>query len=322
MDGVSGTGLSWLKPAEDELTAQLESGHLPHALLVHGQHGTGKRRLAAWLAQQMLGADRPVWPAESAPETTLHANLHPAVPETGKSLSVERIRELIEFMLLSTYGAGARLAAVCPAESMTRSAANSLLKILEEPRPNSYILLVADDTATLPATIISRCRLVRSPAVPWKTALAWLSRQEPGVNWDNALRLAGGGPLAAQELRIEGLDERARTMSGQLARLERRTATPLEVARSWKDLPLRFCCDFVFRCAFRRIRDWTSRENNAYRQRFSVLPAHVQDEMIRRGFDHLDRVMDCRRIERFTPNTELAVTVLLQRWYGGFCARR
>ena len=321
MGGVSGTGLSWLVPAEDELATALDSGQLPHALLVHGPRGAGKRRLGAWLAQRILGAERPAWPAETAPETTLHANLHPAAPEAGKSLSVERIRELIDFMLLSAYGAGARVAAICPAESMTRSAANSLLKILEEPRPNSYILLVADDTATLPATIISRCRLLRSPDVPWDTALAWLLEQEPGVNWENALRLAGGGPLAAQALHAEGLDERARAMSGQLARLERRIATPLEVARSWKGLPMRFCCDFLFRCAFRRIRDWTTQENNAQRQRFSALSASIQDAMIRRGFDHLDNVMDCRRTERFTLNAELAVTVLLETWYGGFCAR-
>ena len=321
-DGVNRTRLPWLEPAAAELAVQIDSGQLAHALLIHGQHGIGKRRLAAWLAQALLGSDRPVWPAESAPETTLHANLHPAAPETGKLLPVERIRELIVFMQLSTYGSGARVAAVCPAESMTRSAANSLLKILEEPQPDSYILLVADDPAQLPATIISRCRLLRSPAVPRETALAWLSEQESGVNWENALRLAGGGPLTARQLHGEGLDERARAMSSQLASLERRATTPLEVARSWKDLPMRFCCDFLFRCAFRRIQDWTASGKNAYKQRFSVLPAETREEMIRQGFVHLDTVMDCRRIERFNPNTELAVTVLLKDWYGGFSARR
>lgn len=321
-EGVNPTKLPWLESVEAELSAQIDSGQLAHALLLHGHRGTGKRRLAAWLAQRLLGCERPVWPAETAPDTTLHANLHPSAPEAGKLLSVERIRELIDFMLLSTYGSGARVAAICPAESMTRSAANSLLKILEEPRPDSYIVLVADDPAQLPATIISRCRLVRSPSVAWDMALAWLAEQESGVSWENALRLAGGGPLTARQLHGEGLDERARTMSGQLARLERRAATPLEVARSWKDLPMRFCCDFLFRCAFRRIRDWTATENNAYKQRFSVLSAHVREEMIRHGFVHLDNVMDCRRIERFTPNTELSVTVLLKDWYGGFSAQR
>ena len=48
----------------------------------------------------------------------------------------------------------------------------------------------------------------------------------------------------------------------------------------------------------------------------------LQETMIRHGFVHLDNVMDCRRIERFTPNTELAVTVLLKDWYGGFGTQR
>ena len=318
---IKGTGMPWLQGLEAELAAQVQSGQLAHAVLICGQRGGGRRRLAAWLAQCILGVDHDVWPAESAPETTRHANLHPAAPEAGKSLSVDRIRELIRFLLLSTYGQGARVAAICPAEAMTRSAANSLLKILEEPQPNSYILLVAEDPAPLPATIISRCRLVRTPSVPWNTAIAWLAGQEPEVSWENALRLAGGGPLWARELHAEGLDERARAMSAQLAKLERRTATPVEVARTWKDLPMRFCCDFLFRCAFRRVRDWTSSRNNPYKRRFLLLSSAGREDMIRQGFSQLDRIMDYRRIERFSMNTELALSVFLQNWYGGFCSR-
>ena len=318
---IKGSGLPWLNGLEAELAAQAKSGQLAHALLICGQRGAGRRRLAAWMARCILGSDRDVWPAESSPENTRHANLHPAAPESGKSLSVDRIRDLIDFMLLSTYGKGPRVAAICPAEAMTRSAANSLLKILEEPQPNSYILLVAENPATLPATIVSRCRLVRIPPVPWDTAISWLSEQRPDVSWENALRLAGGGPLRARELNSEGLDERARGMSGQLAKLEKRTATPVEVARTWKDLPMRFCCDFLFRCAFRRLRDWTSRGNSPYKRRFSLLSSDRRGDMIRRSFVHLDSVVDYRRIERFSTNTELALTVLLQSWYGGFCAR-
>lgn len=313
------TLLPWLKPLAEELETQVRSNQLAHSLLIYGQQGTGRRSLAGWLAQRILAADRPVWPAETAPNTTLHANLHPAAPEPGKALSVEQIRELIHFMMLSTYGAGARVAAICPAEAMTRSAANSLLKILEEPQPNSYILLVAENPAPLPATIISRCRLLQTPAVSWDAAIRWLSEQEEEVNWDNALRLAGGGPLRARELHAEGLDERARVMSGQLAKLERRASTPVEIARSWKDLPMRFCCDFLFRCAFRRVQDWKSEGNNAHKRRFSQLSTAVREDMIRRSFSHLDRLMDYRRTERFATNAELAMSALLQSWYGGFC---
>ena len=317
----AGTGLPWLAGLELELGAQAASGQLAHALLIYGERGVGRRRFAAWLAQRILASDRPVWPVESAPETTSHPNLHPAVPEEGKSLPVERIRELIEFMQLSAYGGGARVAAICPAESMRRPAANSLLKILEEPQPDSYLLLVAENTQPLPSTIISRCRLVRIPAVNRDEAMDWLSRQAEGVNWDNAMRLAGGGPLWAQELHAQALDERARAMSAQLGALERRKATPAEVARSWKDLPMRFWCDFLFRCAQRRIHDWMLGENSAYKRRFSRLPEDARQEMIRRSFVHLDAIMECRRSEQFSANAELAAAVLLQSWFGGFCAR-
>lgn len=320
-EDTNGTGLPWLKGLEAELAAQAESGQLAHALLVCGQRGTGRRRLAAWLARRILGSRREVWPAESAPDTTLHPNLHPAVAEAGKLLPVDRIRELIDFMHLSAYGKGARVATICPAEAMARPAANSLLKILEEPRPDSYIVLVAENPAPLPATIISRCRLVRTPVAAWDAGLAWLAGQEPGANWENALRLAGGGPLWARQLHAEGLDGRARTMSGQLGRLERRAATPVEVAKAWKDLPMRFCCDFLFRCAFRRARDWTSGENNPHKRSFSRLPSEARRDMMRLSFAYLDSIMDYRRIERSSINSELALAALLQSWHGGFCAR-
>ena len=317
------TGLPWLTGLESELDALIRSAQLPHALLIHGERGTGRRRLAAWLAQRILNSKRAVWPADSAPDTTLHPNLHPAVPEEGKSLPVDRIRELIEFMLMSAYGSGARVAVIFPAESMRRSAANSLLKILEEPRPNSYLLLVAEYTQPLPATIISRCRQAKTPAVPQDAGLDWLARQSKDVDWNNAMRLAGGGPLWAQELHAQGLDERARAMSGQLAALEKRSATPAEVARSWKDVPMRFGCDFLFRCAYRRVRDWISpeNENSAYRQRFLRLPEDSRRAMISRSFAHVDAIMECRRSEHFSANAELAMTVLLENWFGGFCAR-
>ncbi len=317
---ANATGLPWLAGLESDLDAQAKAGQLAHALLIYGERGSGKRRLSAWLAQRLLNSNRPAWPAESAPETTLHPNLHPAVPEEGKSLPVERIRELIDFMLMSAYGGGARVAVICPAESMRRSAANSLLKILEEPQPDSYLLLVAENIQALPATIISRCRLVRVPGAGQNAALAWLSQQSNTVDWRNAMRLAGGGPLWAQELHAQGLDARAQAMSAQLGALEKRRTTPVEVARNWKDLPLRFCCDFLFRCAFRRARDWMSAQNNPYRQRLLRLPEEAREEMIRRSFVHLDTIMECRHSERFSVNTELALAALLQSWFGGFCA--
>ena len=52
----AGTGLPWLAGLEGELSAQADSGQLAHALLLHGERGTGRRRLAAWLAQRILNS--------------------------------------------------------------------------------------------------------------------------------------------------------------------------------------------------------------------------------------------------------------------------
>ena len=114
----------------------------------------------------------------------------------SKEIKVEQIRNIADFMTLSTHRDGFRVLLIHPAETLNANAANSLLKTLEEPPPRTVILLVTDQLGRLLATIKSRCQRVMVPAPDESAALAWLQAQ--GIaDADIALGQAGGAPLDA-----------------------------------------------------------------------------------------------------------------------------
>jgi DNA polymerase-3 subunit delta' len=224
--------LPWHEAALRELLARKDK--LPHALLVYGRQGVGKVEFARAMAQSLL-CEAPApnqaivrlacgqCPAcgwfrdgnhpdfrELVPESLVDneadagANASvdtPADPEArekkkSKEIKIEQIRDIADFMTLTTHRDGYRVLLVHPAESMNLAAANALLKTLEEPPPRTLILLVTDRIGRLLATIRSRCQRVMVPPADEAAALAWLSQQGV-VDAAAALAQAGGAPLDA-----------------------------------------------------------------------------------------------------------------------------
>jgi DNA polymerase-3 subunit delta' len=187
----------------------------PHALLVTGRRGIGKRSLALNFAQALLCEDvRPDGAAcgRCAGCGYVAAGAHPDLrliepierDEEGnvkpvESILVDRIRELTEFAQLTTHRQRAKVAVIAPAEAMNTAAANALLKTLEEPPAATYLLLVSDQWGRLPATIVSRCRVLPAPEPDAANATAWLTAR--GVEQAPLLLAqAGGAPLLALAL--------------------------------------------------------------------------------------------------------------------------
>lgn len=194
---------------------------LPHALLLAGPQGVGKRELARAWARSLL-CERPSRDGEAClaceachwfeagthPDFLHLARLEKETKEgelkLATDISVEQARAAVEFVQLSTYRAGRRLVVVEPAEALNTAAANALLKVLEEPPINSVFVLVSHQPRQLLPTILSRCHKLEVGLPAWDDSLAWLRKQ--GVD-EAALAWAGGAPLTARADREDGQAE-------------------------------------------------------------------------------------------------------------------
>lgn len=203
----------WNRPLWDRLTRARE--RLPHALLLHGMVGVGKRQLALSLAEWLL-CERPLggsacgqcrscnWLAQGG-----HPDLRIVEPRTEDAeadkpkrgrqmIVVGDVREATEMLALSSHQGGWRVVLIQPAEAMNPAAANALLKTLEEPPPRVMLILVSHQPRRLPPTVLSRCHRLAVPRPDPSVAMAWLE-DHPLADAEGLLLEAGGAPLLALE---------------------------------------------------------------------------------------------------------------------------
>ena len=115
----------------------------------------------------------------------------------SKEIRIDQIRALQAFLGVGTHRGGHRVVLLYPLQALNVMAANALLKMLEEPPPQTVFLLVADGLGGIAPTILSRCRKLPLRAPSADTAAAWLTMQ--GIeNAERLLAEQGGAPLAAR----------------------------------------------------------------------------------------------------------------------------
>ncbi|MGE0141738.1 MAG: AAA family ATPase [Planctomycetota bacterium] len=128
---------------------------LPHALLIEGGSGCGKSLAARLLAAAILGGDDPA--ATARARTGQHLDLHVLEVEEGKvEIAVDAVRDLLDRLGRTALEGGARVAIIDPADRLNEQGQNALLKTLEEPGENAFLLLVTRRPEALLETVRSR----------------------------------------------------------------------------------------------------------------------------------------------------------------------
>ena len=236
--------LPWHAAAWDRLQRARQAGRLPHALLLSGAAGLGKRHLARLFARGLL-CESPAeagLPCGNCRACRLFAGgnhpdfrrLEPA--EEGKAIRVDAVRELCATSTVKAHFGGYKLFVIDPADRMNVQAANSLLKTLEEPVPWTLLILIAEQTSALPATIRSRCQSVPLRPPGRELGDQWLRGRVQTGDPALLLALAGGAPLAALALDDETLlAERLRVLE-DLSRVGGGGEDPVAVAERWTRL--------------------------------------------------------------------------------------
>jgi DNA polymerase-3 subunit delta' len=271
----------WNRAAVERLVRR--GATLPHALLAQGPDGTGKRAFVAHAAAALLcEAPRDGHACNNCRNCRLlaacaHPDFHVVEPEvetdTGRDLlnaysrryapekdkkgdrkpsrviRIDQIRALIESMRGRPQIGSRRVAVVVPAETINVNAANSFLKLLEEPPPDTVFLLVSSAPGRLPATVRSRCvpLVLNRPARA--EALAWLRLTDTQITDPEAcLDLASGAPVRA--LAYVRADEPGRVKGiiadlVDLAGLGRRRSDLAACSARWKEAGTENCLGWL-----------------------------------------------------------------------------
>lgn len=214
---------TWLVTIQQQLSRLLRDKKLPHALLFSGVEGAGQEEIAHWLINVLLCQNvkrssgnnldntneivqeslanstqtpfifEPCGQCKTCKLYTKNSYPdHLTIVSDKKNIGVELIRDLSHFFEKTAHIGFMKTALINLADTMTISAANALLKTLEEPTANSFIVLTSHNSDLLLPTIISRCHEFEVRPPVGKALLAAYGQQgdDPFINLSHLNELA------------------------------------------------------------------------------------------------------------------------------------
>lgn len=269
--------LPWQREPWCRQMQALAQSRVPHALLIAGEAGLGKRPFAQAWAQRLLCQTR-LQDDQAVDQIAEHSCGHckscllfmagnhidfkrVAPEDQSAQIKVDQVRSVNEFVFAKPQIAARRVVIIAPADKLNLAGSNALLKCLEEPADNSFIILVSSQPSYLPATIRSRCQRVVISQPNEDTAVAWLGEQTAKDDHSierirGALTIAKGAPLLAKHLLSEDLLDEYESMRDQFWRLfdsqcsddpqyadsryaeSQGTENALTLAHQWSQLPI------------------------------------------------------------------------------------
>lgn len=306
----------WQQAVYAQVAAALDAGRLGHGLMFQGPAKLGKLAVAERLARRVLCIARRDYgePCGQCRDCRLlDAGTHPDYQKVGfiptrdgtrlrSEIVIEQMRKLSEQLALTPQYGVAQVAIIDPADAINPSAANALLKTLEEPVPGRYLWLVSAQPSRLPATIRSRCQKFEFRLPPREQALAWLQAQGHAADIAAEALDAGRGHPGLAHGWLEGGElELRREVRSELEQITRGRLAVVATAQRWvgdehADLRLRFAADLAVEAAADRLTD------------------PLRARSLAAWFDRANRA---RELLRTTVRADLVVVELLMAWRAG-----
>lgn len=194
-------GLAGNEQLKRQASAFADAGRFPHALLIEGPVGSGRKTVARQIAQAAIcigTGEKPCGVCAACRK--IAAGSHPDVElisgtGSARSFHVDAVRDICKRAILMPNEAMRRVLILTDVQTMTAAAQNALLKILEEPPRHLLFILTCENRAQLLATIRSRVVCLTMSPVEEDEGVEALCRIDPSVDpdeWRRALRVFGG----------------------------------------------------------------------------------------------------------------------------------
>jgi DNA polymerase III subunit delta' len=133
------------------LLTSFKNQKLHHAIILSGKKGIGKASFAREFAEEILGN-----------KTAAHPDLFLIEKDPEKrEINVDKIRKIFDFANQTSAVSPNKFIIIDSACELNKSASNALLKILEEPRPNNFLILISHNLNRVLPTIRSRCQIIK-----------------------------------------------------------------------------------------------------------------------------------------------------------------
>ncbi|MDD5528121.1 MAG: DNA polymerase III subunit delta' [Patescibacteria group bacterium] len=218
MNIKNGWPLAGNRPITDFLEKSLANGKVAHTYIFLGPKDLGKTAAAVFFAKCLLCQKQKIGvfslacgacpscrqmqnnPGADNGFETLHGDFHLLKKEAEKkNISIEQVREFIRILEMSSFMNSYKVGIIKEADDLSESAANALLKTLEEPRPKVVIILTAARLEKIPATIVSRSQVLNFLPVSNAVIYDYLINDLacPRVQAKNISRLSAGRPALA-----------------------------------------------------------------------------------------------------------------------------
>jgi len=220
---------------------------LPHAIVITGVDGVGKRALANQMVASVLceQADATEACGQCHSCQLFIAGSHPdhiliEPEEAGKQIKIAQIRSLKDKQALTSTVSKWKTVIISPADNMNINANNSLLKLLEEPQENTLLILVSSRPYRFPITILSRCQKLVLTAPERTVTVKWCLQQGDfdRTMIEQVLPIAKGAPLKVLELLETEVLSIIQQLDTDFKTLLQGSANPIYLAKEWQKYDL------------------------------------------------------------------------------------
>ena len=238
--------MPWLAPTLEYVHNLRVANRLPHAMLLPARAGDGGEILALELASVLLcEASQLGYSCGQCKSCLLlqagsHPDLKKLVPE-GKShtVGVDAVRELVERFATTSQISRNKVGLILRADTMNRAAANALLKTLEEPAANAFLILVTEGQRPLLPTVRSRCQPLPAQRPTLEQTGQWLRTQNMELPGDQGLvAMLNREPLRIAEFLADNRMDHWQHFSALMQGLAEGKVNPVVAVKALEKTPL------------------------------------------------------------------------------------